>query len=110
MVQNLRALRLRRGISQQQLADVIGTTQQSINKYENHSTEPDIDTLIRLADYFGTTVDELVGHAAAGGPACPEGPVPTREEALFLDQYRRLTREERRSIDLVVRNYVKNKP
>lgn len=39
MVTNLRSLRLSKGVSQQQLADVIGTTQQSINKYENHSTD-----------------------------------------------------------------------
>ena len=45
MVQNLRKLRLAKGVSQRQLAQAIGTTQQSINKYENHSTEPDIRTL-----------------------------------------------------------------
>lgn len=37
-------------------------SQQSINKYENHGVEPDIDTLIKLADYFNTSVDYLIGH------------------------------------------------
>ena len=62
MVKNLRKLRINKGISQQQLADVIGTSQQSVNKYENHSVEPDISALIKLADYFETTIDYLVGH------------------------------------------------
>ncbi|MGN0501777.1 MAG: helix-turn-helix transcriptional regulator, partial [Ruminococcus sp.] len=35
MVKNLKLLRTKKGLSQQQLADIIGTSQQSINKYEN---------------------------------------------------------------------------
>ena len=37
MVKNLKFLRTNKGLSQQQLAEVIGTSQQSINKYENHN-------------------------------------------------------------------------
>ena len=57
MIQNLKSLRTSKGISQQQLADIIGVSQQSINKYENHNVEPDIATLIRIADFFQTSVD-----------------------------------------------------
>lgn len=108
MVKNLRALRLAKGISQQQLADVIGTTQQSINKYENHSTEPDIDTLIQLADYFETSIDELVDHTV-GPDSGPKGPLLTHKEAVFLRDYRTLTREEQESLRLVTKNYLKKK-
>lgn len=62
MVKNLKELRLKKGISQQQLADVIGVSQQSINKYENHKIEPDINTLCLIANYFETSVDYLVGN------------------------------------------------
>ena len=61
MVKNLKHLRNQKGISQQKLANEIGISQQSINKYENHNIEPDIDTLIALAEYFETTVDDLLG-------------------------------------------------
>lgn len=64
MIENLKLLRKEKGISQQQLADIIGVTQQSINKYENHKIEPDIDTLIKLAVFFDTSVDYLVGHSS----------------------------------------------
>lgn len=106
MVKNLRALRLSRGVSQQQLADVLGTTQQSINKYENHGVEPDIDALIRLADYFGTSVDELIGHVGGAG-ADVERPPCTREELSLLQDYRALTKDEKASIQLIIRNYRK---
>mgnify|MGYP003300352704 CR=1 FL=1 len=39
MLKNLKSLRLASKLSQQQLADVIGVSQQSVNKYENHSVE-----------------------------------------------------------------------
>lgn len=63
MVENLKKLRNKYKISQKQLADVIGVSQQSINKYENHNVEPDIATLKALANYFATTIDYLVGYS-----------------------------------------------
>lgn len=109
MVKNLRQLRLGKGISQQQLADVIETTQQSVNKYENHSTEPDIDTLIKLADYFETTVDDLIGHSTGHTVQIPAESVLTQEEAHLLAAYRRLSRTEKESIRLIVKNYLRDK-
>lgn len=52
MIKNLKKLRAEAGISQQQLESVGSVTQQSMNEYENHKVEPDIATLIMLADYF----------------------------------------------------------
>ena len=62
MVANLKYLRLRNGISQADLAAGLGTTQQTVNKYENSSTEPDIDTLVAMARFFNTSVDFLIGN------------------------------------------------
>lgn len=61
MIKNLKALRKEYNISQQQLANIIGVSQQSINKYENHNIEPDIETLKAIATFFNTTIDFLVG-------------------------------------------------
>lgn len=109
MVRNLRKLRLAKGVSQQQLAQAIGTTQQSINKYENHATEPDIQTLIQIADYFGATVDELIGHYARPSDEEPEELVLTKEERFIIQSRRRLSRSEQTSIRLILENYLKNK-
>ena len=62
MLPNLKSLRDEYGISQQKLAEIINVTQQSINKYENQNTAPDVDVLIRMADYFNTSIDYLLGH------------------------------------------------
>ena len=62
MLKNLKVLREEVGVSQKYLADIIGVSQQSINKYENHNIEPDISTLIKIADFFDTSVDYIIGH------------------------------------------------
>ena len=62
MLEKLKQLRIEKGISQQQLADVIMVSQQSINKYENHNVEPEISTMIKIANYFNVSVDYLVGR------------------------------------------------
>ncbi|MDO5331072.1 MAG: helix-turn-helix transcriptional regulator [Bacillota bacterium] len=62
MVKNLKLLRDKAGISQAKLAEIAGISQQAINKYENTNTEPDIATLIKIANYFNTSVDYLIGN------------------------------------------------
>ena len=62
MLKNLKNLRKSAGVSQAELAKAIGTTQQNINKYENTDCNPSIEILTRLADYFHTSIDYLVGH------------------------------------------------
>lgn len=104
MVKNLRSLRMSKGISQEKLAEFLGLTQQSINRYERHKVEPDIGTLVILADYFGTTVDYLIGHTP---PESPEELELTKEEWALLRDYRQLSESERESIRLVMKNYLK---
>lgn len=57
----LKELRLERGLSQQQLAKQIETTQSNIGRWENGINEPTSSQLIKLANYFGCTIDFLVG-------------------------------------------------
>ena len=101
-------LRESHGISQQKLADAIGISQQSVNKYENHQTQPDIVTLIQIADFFHTSVDFLIGHSEARGEH--EG-VPVfklnADEIRLVNQYRQLSLKEKDSIHLVMENYCK---
>lgn len=63
-MKNLKSLRLEKGLSQQKLADILNISQQSIYKYENNISEPDIAMLITIANYFGTSIDYLVGNTS----------------------------------------------
>ena len=107
MVANLKLLRKRKGVSQQQLAEVIGSTQQSVNKYENHKVEPDIDTLIRIANFFDTTVDYLIGNTdkKSFGDTIEIFSL-NFEEADFITRYRLLNENEKKSVLLIINNYL----
>ena len=54
--------RKRLGLTQEQLAERLGVTPQAISKWENDQSCPDITLLPKLAEVFGTTTDELLGH------------------------------------------------
>ena len=106
MLERLKLLREREGISQKALADRIGVSQQSVNKYENHNVEPDLETLIRMADFFGTSVDWLIGRT--GGEA-PDGTVPaelTAEELRWVETWRRLSRRQKDALAAVADTYL----
>ena len=106
MLANLRKLRDAAGISQKTLADAIGVSQQSINKYENHSIEPDIETLIRIAAYFNTSVDYLVGYTDIAHKIEPVSPYDLNaEESDMLKKYRKLRQKQRQSITAIIDCY-----
>ncbi len=54
-------LRHRKKITQQELAEIVGVSFQTISKWENGSTMPDITYLPVLAEYFDVSVDQLLG-------------------------------------------------
>lgn len=58
--ENIKSLRKGKSLTQEKLAEQLHTTRQSVSKWEQGNLEPNIQMLIRLADYFGVTLDELV--------------------------------------------------
>ena len=60
--ENIREFRKRLGITQEQLADRLGVSFQSISRWENNTTYPDMEKLPELAQLFDTTVDILLGY------------------------------------------------
>lgn len=58
----LKELRNKRHISQVKLAMDLNMNQNSISRYENGEREADYETLIAFADYFGVSVDYLLGR------------------------------------------------
>lgn len=103
MVTNLKILRKQHNISQQQLANAIGVSQQSINKYENHNIEPDITTLIMMADFFHTSVDYLIGHTNESRPVEPVRAYDLNNaEAELINKYRELDANKRKLVETLL--------
>ena len=58
----LTALRRERGLGQKEMAAYLSLSTGTISNYENGVHSPDLNTLCRLADYFGVTTDYLLGR------------------------------------------------
>lgn len=58
---NLRMLRAKYKLSQQDIGEIVGLTSQAVSKWENDIAQPDNDSLIKLAKYFNVSIDFLLG-------------------------------------------------
>ncbi|MDP4180334.1 MAG: helix-turn-helix transcriptional regulator [Bacillota bacterium] len=58
----LKQLREEKSLSQKDIAEYLGLTRQAVASYELAKREPDYDILKKLADYFGVSVDYLLGR------------------------------------------------
>ena len=67
----LTKLRTDRKFTQQQVGDAVGWTQASVSKFELGDFAADLDTLVKLADFYEVTLAQLL---SADGPAKPVNP------------------------------------
>lgn len=58
---NIKELRISRGISQVKLAEELGVTKQSVSNWENDNIQPSIDMLIKISKFFSVSTDYLLG-------------------------------------------------
>ena len=83
--ENIKRLRLARGVNQVEFAKAIGVSKQCVSNWENDNVMPSIEMLVKMADYFSVTTDVLLG----------------REEKVCLD-VSELTSEQLGHISLIV--------
>lgn len=62
MESNLKYLREKRHLTQQQLGDMLGLSQQVISRMELDRSKIQVDVLIRLADFFEVSTDYILGY------------------------------------------------
>lgn len=62
LTENIRQFRRARQMTQEQLAEVLGVTVGTVSKWESGSSTPDLALIMELADFFGTSVDVLLGY------------------------------------------------
>ena len=75
------ALRTQKEMSQEELAAALEVSRQSVSKWETNQSVPDLDKIIRLADLFGVTVDQLVREG--------ERPEPPEPQVVYVAEGRR---------------------
>lgn len=77
--EKLQTLRKSRGMSQEQLAERLEVSRQSVSKWELEESVPELDKVIALSEVFGVTTDYLLKDAAEPQPALPAAREPCRK-------------------------------
>lgn len=75
--QTIAQLRKDKKLSQDELADLLGVSRQSVSKWETDASVPELDKLIRLSDVFGVTLDALIRGEEVGTSAPTPAPANT---------------------------------
>lgn len=86
----IKQLRLEHDMSQEDLAEILNVTRQSISKYENGSAEPSYDKLALLVDYFKVTYDDLLADTK-----------PTQKETEKADKATTKTVKKGQTIEVI---------
>ena len=79
---NLIELRKYHDLSQEELADKIGVSRQTLSKYETGESLPDIEKCKLIADVFGVTIDDLLNYDKKSGENLRLG-VPPKGKHIF---------------------------
>ena len=54
------ALRKKKGLSQEELAEKLGVSRQSVSKWESNNTYPETDKIVQICNIFECTMDDLI--------------------------------------------------
>lgn len=105
----LKELRRRKHISQQALAKAVGSSQSSINSYENDIYEPDINMLIKLANFFDVSIDYLIGNNEVPYAKSADRYMLNEREEKFIKIVREISDDQAAILIQVMREFLKAK-
>ncbi len=103
MNENLKKLRKQHGYTQQEIANMLNISRMKYNHYELKDSEPNIETLKKIADIFHITVDSLIGHEV---PYMLDKSSLSNEQIKLIDKIINLSREQCMMVDAYVEGYL----
>ncbi len=84
MREKLKQLRKEKNLSQAEIAKILNVHQTAVSQWEQGRTTPDMQTLIKIADYFQVTVDYLLGQTSEKKSLTNETILNAHEEKVIL--------------------------
>ena len=80
LAERILALRKARNLSQEELAEQIDVSRQAVGKWESGQSQPDLDKVIALSEFFGVSCDYLLKGGVPGPQTQEERPIHPEEE------------------------------
>lgn len=59
---NLKSIRLEKGLKQKEIAEILGITVRQYQNFELGKSNPTLDKIVKLAEYYNVSVDYLIGR------------------------------------------------
>lgn len=83
--ETIHRLRVQKGLTQNELAEQLGVSRQSVSKWETDGSIPELDMLLKLSQLFEISLDELVGNALPqqNAPTVPQDSAPESQKPFF---------------------------
>ena len=98
----LKELRIKKsppkGLTQEEVANALGIPRGTYAHYELNKREPDTEMIVKLADFFAVSIDEMLSHKVNGGLYS----ALTQTEKKILENYRKLNAENKKEIDNLI--------
>ena len=86
--EKLKETRQNKGLSQSTVAEHLNISRQSISKWENNSSYPDLDNLVRLSKYYEISIDDLLNENQELKEKIAENELHIKESQKKLDHIR----------------------
>lgn len=90
----LKELRETAKISQMELAQKLGVKQSTISTWERGRRDPDTDTVKKLAEIFGVSIDYLLELNNDNEKASPEEDAIRKKEVVLIENFKKLPEEQ----------------
>lgn len=94
----LKELREEKGLFQRELANIFHISKNSVYNWENGISEPNIDLLIKLANYFECSIDYLLGRESESGLIEIKGTQLRPDEVELLALYQKLNYQDKNQL------------
>lgn len=104
---NIKELRISKNLSQTELGNIVGVERSAICQWEKGGRQPDIQALWKMADYFGVSVDYLIGRISNPyRDILSPAEILTDEERKLINYFRVLNPSMRAYVMQMVKNAV----
>lgn len=101
--ENLKRLRLKNSLTQEQVGDFCGVSAKAISRYENDLAEPDLQLLKRFSKLFHVDYNKLLGFS--GKPSDEEELILKKGESIFIEHYRKCDKVHQTIVRKIVKDF-----
>lgn len=96
--ERIKSLRAEKGLSTQELGNIVGRSKSNISGYETGKYEPSAQTIISMCKYFGVSADWLLTGVTVQKTEQCDGEPLSEAEADLVAMYRLISAEDRKTI------------